>query len=50
MGRVEQVFKDIEKQTLLIKLKLEEDFSKLNVGFIVKNSTKKELNHHLEDK
>lgn len=50
VGRVEKVSKNLEKQTLLIKLKLEEDFSKLNVGFIVKNSTKKELNHHLEDK
>ena len=50
VGRVEKVSKDLEKQILLIKLKLEEDFSKLNVGFIVKNSTKTELNHHLEDK
>ena len=50
VGRVIKVLKNVEKQTLLVKLKLEEDFSRLNVGFILKNNSQEELNYHLKKK
>jgi hypothetical protein len=35
---------------LIIKVKIEEDFSSLKVGFVVKNHFKKELDQHLNKK
>ena len=47
IGRTLSIKENIEKQTLIIKVKLEEDFSSLKVGFIVKNQFKNELDQHL---
>jgi len=50
IGRALSVKENIEKQTLIIKVKIEEDFSSLKVGFVVKNHFKKELDQHLNKK
>ena len=47
IGRTLSIKENIEKQTLIIKVKLEEDFSSLKVGFVVKNQFKNELDQHL---
>ena len=47
IGRALSIKENIEKQTLIIKVKLEEDFSSLKVGFVVKNQFKNELDQHL---
>ena len=47
VGEVLSIKENVEKQTLIIKLKLEEDFSTLKVGFVVKNQLKEELDQHL---
>ena len=47
IGRALSIKKNIEKQTLVVKIKIEEDFSRLKVGFVVKNQLKMELNQHL---
>lgn len=47
IGRALSIRENIEKQTLIIKVKLEEDFSSLKVGFVVKNQFKNELDQHL---
>ncbi|MFL2564877.1 MAG: rod shape-determining protein MreC [Parvicellaceae bacterium] len=47
IGRTLSIKENIEKQTLIIKVKLEEDFSSLKVGFVVKNQLKNELDKHL---
>ncbi len=47
IGRTLSIKENIEKQTLNIKVKLEEDFSSLKVGFVVKNQFKNELDQHL---
>ena len=47
IGRAISIKKNIEKQTLVIKIKIEEDFSSLKVGFVVKNQFKMELDQHL---
>jgi rod shape-determining protein MreC len=47
IGRALSIKENIEKQTLIIKVKLEEDFSSLKVGFVVKNEIKEELDQHL---
>ena len=47
IGRAISIKENIEKQTLIIKVKLEEDFSSVKVGFVVKNETKEELDQHL---
>lgn len=47
IGRALSIKKNIEKQTLIIKVKLEEDFSSIKVGFVVKNQFKEELDQHL---
>ena len=50
IGRTLSIKENIEKQTLNIKVKLEEDFSSLKVGFVVKNQFKNELDQHLNYK
>ena len=47
IGRTLSIKENIEKQSLNIKVKLEEDFSSLKVGFVVKNQFKNELDQHL---
>ena len=47
IGRTLSIKENIEKQTLIIKVKIEEDFSSLKVGFVVKNQFKNELDQHL---
>ena len=47
IGRALSIKENIEMQTLIIKVKLEEDFSSLKVGFVVKNQFKNELDQHL---
>ena len=50
IGKVLTIKKNIEDQTLDIKLEIEEDFSNSKIGFIVMNNIKEELNQHLQIK
>ncbi|MDG1239106.1 MAG: rod shape-determining protein MreC [Flavobacteriales bacterium] len=50
IGRVISISENIEDQTLDIELKLEENFSALKIGFLVKNNFQEELNEHLKFK
>tara|TARA_B110001452_G_scaffold143679_1_gene119477 strand:- start:158 stop:817 length:660 start_codon:yes stop_codon:yes gene_type:complete len=50
VGKVIEIIENIEQQTLDIKLKIEEDFSRIKVGFVVMNKTVDEINLHLKKK
>ena len=50
VGKVIEIKENIEQQTLEIKLKNEEDFSRTKVGFVVLNKTSGEINQHLKKK
>ena len=47
VGKVIEIKENIEQQTLDIKLKNEEDFSRTKIGFIVFNKTAEEIKQHL---
>tara|TARA_Y100000991_G_C21972873_1_gene350434 strand:- start:2895 stop:3554 length:660 start_codon:yes stop_codon:yes gene_type:complete len=50
VGKVIEIKENIEQQTLDIKLKNEEDFSRTKIGFVVFNKTAEEINQHLNKK
>ena len=50
VGKVIEIKENIEQQTLDIKLKNEEDFSRTKIGFVVFNKTSEEINQHLNKK
>jgi rod shape-determining protein MreC len=50
VGKVIEVKVNIEQQTLDIKLKNEEDFSRTKIGYIIYNKTAEEINQHLNKK
>jgi rod shape-determining protein MreC len=50
VGKVIEIKENIEQQTLDIKLKNEEDFSRTKIGFVVLNKTAEEINQHLNKK
>ncbi len=50
VGKVIEIKENIEQQTLDIKLKIEEDFSRTKIGFVVFNKTAEEINQHLNKK
>ena len=50
VGKVLEIKENIEQQTLDIKLKNEEDFSRTKIGFVVFNKTAEEINQHLNKK
>ena len=47
IGKVIEIKENIEQQTLDIKLKNEEDFSRTKIGFIAFNKTAEEIKQHL---
>ena len=47
VGKVIEINENIEQQTLDIKLKNEEDFSRTKIGFIAFNKTAEEIKQHL---
>ena len=50
VGKVIEIKENIEQQTLEIKLKNEEDFSRIKIGFVVVNKTAGEINQNLNKK
>ena len=50
IGKVIEIKENIEQQTLDIKLKNEEDFSRIKIGFIVFNKTAEEIKQHFDKK
>ena len=50
VGKVIEIKENKEQQTLDIKLKNEEDFSRTKIGFVVFNKTAEEINQHLKKK
>jgi rod shape-determining protein MreC len=50
VGKVIEIKENIEQQTLDLKLKNEEDFSRTKIGFVIYNKTADEINQHFNKK